>query len=131
MPKYLIHHHLARREHWDLRLEVDGVLKSWAVPKEPSPDPQVKRLAVMVEDHALEYGDFEGSIPEGQYGAGEVRIWDAGPYENLKSLPMAAALAQGRVEVRLDGRRLQGNFALIRFKGKGKENDWLFFKMKD
>jgi len=131
MPKYLIHHHLARREHWDLRLEVDGVLKSWAVPKEPSPDPQVKRLAVMVEDHALEYGDFEGTLPEGQYGAGEVRIWDAGSYENLKSLPMAAALDRGQVEVRLDGRRLKGNFALIRFKGKGKENDWLFFKMKD
>ena len=129
MPKYVIHHHLARREHWDLRLEVDGVLKSWAVPKEPSPDPAVKRLAVMVEDHALEYGDFQGTIPEGEYGAGEVRIWDTGAYENLGPGSMAAALAQGRVEVRLEGRRLQGNFALIRFKGK--ENDWLFFKMKD
>ena len=131
MPKYVMHHHLARREHWDLRLEVDGVLKSWAVPKEPSPDPAVKRLAVMVEDHDLEYGDFAGTIPEGQYGAGEVRIWDTGPYENLGAIPMAAALAQGRVEVRLEGRRLKGNSALIRFKGKGKENDWLFFKMKD
>lgn len=129
MPKYVIHHHLARREHWDLRLEVDGVLKSWAVPKEPSPDQAVKRLAVMVEDHALEYGDFQGTIPEGEYGAGEVRIWDTGAYENLGPGSMAAALAQGRVEVRLEGRRLQGNFALIRFKGK--ENDWLFFKMKD
>ncbi|MBI4644995.1 MAG: 3'-phosphoesterase [Deltaproteobacteria bacterium] len=129
MPKYLIHHHFARREHWDLRLEVDGVLKSWAVPKEPSPDPKVKRLAVLVEDHPLEYGDFEGTIPEGQYGAGEVRLWDSGSYENLASLPMAAALAQGRVEVLLTGHRLQGGFALIRFKGK--EKDWLFFKMKD
>lgn len=128
MPKYLIHHHLARREHWDLRLEVDGVLKSWAVPKEPVPDPAVKRLAVMVEDHALEYGDFEGIIPEGQYGAGEVRIWDAGSYENLGPLSMAEALHRGRVEVRLAGRRLQGGFALIRFKDK--EKDWLFFKMK-
>jgi bifunctional non-homologous end joining protein LigD len=129
MPKYLIHHHLARREHWDLRLEVDGVLKSWAVPKEPSLDPKVKRLAVQVEDHALEYGDFEGTIPQGQYGAGEVRIWDAGTYENLRSLPMAAALAQGQVEVRLAGRRLQGAYALIRFKGE--EKNWLFLKMKD
>jgi len=127
MPKYLIHHHLARREHWDLRLEVDGVLKSWAVPKEPSMDPKIKRLAVLVEDHALEYGDFEGTIPAGQYGAGEVKIWDAGSYENLRSLPMAEA--QGQVEVRLEGKRLQGAFALIRFKGKAK--DWLFFKMKD
>ena len=129
MPKYLIHHHLARREHWDLRLEVDGVLKSWAVPKEPSPDPKVKRLAVLVQDHALEYGDFAGTIPEGQYGAGEVRIWDAGSYENLRAVPMATALEQGQVEVRLAGRRLQGGFALIRFKGK--EKDWFFFKMKD
>jgi len=129
MPKYLIHHHLARREHWDLRLEVEGALKSWAVPKEPSLDPKVKRLAVMVEDHALEYGDFEGVIPEGQYGAGEVRIWDAGSYENLGALPMAEALERGRVEVRLAGKRLQGGFALIRFKDK--EKDWLFFKMKD
>lgn len=130
MPKYLIHHHLARREHWDLRLEAEGVLKSWAVPKEPSMDPKVKRLAVLVEDHALEYGDFEGIIPEGQYGAGEVRIWDAGAYENRSGLPLAEALARGRVEVHISGRRLQGNFALIRFK-KGKEKDWLFFKMKD
>ncbi|MFZ5453842.1 MAG: DNA polymerase ligase N-terminal domain-containing protein [Thermodesulfobacteriota bacterium] len=129
MPKYLIHHHLARREHWDLRLEVDGVLKSWAVPKEPSKDPKVKRLAVLVEDHPLEYGDFEGTIPQGHYGAGEVRLWDSGSYENLRSLTMAAALDQGQLEVRLTGRRLQGAFALIRFKGK--EKDWLFFKMKD
>ena len=129
MPKYLIHHHLARREHWDLRLEVDGVLKSWAVPKEPAPDPKVKRLAVLVEDHALEYGDFAGTIPEGQYGAGEVRIWDSGSYENLRGVSMAAALEQGQVEVRLAGRRLQGAFALIRFKGQ--EKNWFFFKMKD
>lgn len=92
-------------------------------------DPKVKRLAVLVEDHPLEYGDFEGTIPEGQYGAGEVRIWDSGSYENLRSLPMAEALAQGQVEVRLEGSRLQGGFALIRFKGK--ENDWLFLKMKN
>ena len=129
MPKFVIHHHLARREHWDLRLEVDGVLKSWAVPKEPSMDRKIKRLAVLVADHPLEYGDFEGTIPEGQYGAGEVRIWDAGSYENLRAVSMAEALDQGQVEVRLAGRRLQGAFALLRFKGKEKE--WFFFKMKD
>ena len=129
MPKFVIQHHLARREHWDLRLEVDGVLKSWAVPKEPSMDRKIKRLAVLVADHPLEYGDFEGTIPEGQYGAGEVRIWDAGSYDNLRAVSMAAALDQGQVEVRLAGRRLQGAFALLRFKGKEKE--WFFFKMKD
>ena len=129
MPKYLIHHHFARREHWDLRLEVDGVLKSWAVPKEPSADPKVKRLAIQVEDHPLEYGDFEGTIPEGQYGAGEVKIWDEGTYENIRSLPMAQALAQGQVEVLFSGRRLKGAYALIRFKGE--EKNWLFLKMKD
>jgi bifunctional non-homologous end joining protein LigD len=127
--KYVIHHHLSKRPHFDLRLEVDGMLKSWAVPKEPSLDPQVKRLAVMVEDHALEYGDFEGIIPEGEYGAGEVRIWDQGSYEPLKPEPMAGAIGKGRVEVLLKGRRLQGHFALIRLKGR--EENWLFFKMKE
>ena len=129
MPKYVIHHHLARREHWDLRLEVDGVLKSWAVPKEPSMDRKIKRLAVLVADHPLTYGEFEGTIPEGQYGAGEVRIWDSGSYENLRGVTMAAALDQGQVEVRLSGHRLQGAFGLIRFKGE--EKNWFFFKMKD
>ncbi|MFP3867937.1 MAG: DNA polymerase ligase N-terminal domain-containing protein [Desulfobacteraceae bacterium] len=133
-PKYLIHHHLSRHPHFDLRLEVEGVLKSWAVPKEPSLDPKVKRLALEVEDHPLAYADFEGFIPEGQYGAGQVYLWDQGTYENLlaqKPNPqtMSEALAQGRVEVRLSGRRRQGNFALIRLKGK--PNQWLFFKIRD
>lgn len=127
--KYVIHRHLTKRPHFDLRLEVDGVLKSWAVPKEPSSDPQVKRLAVLVEDHPLEYGDFEGTIPAGEYGAGEVRIWDQGAYENLKPQSMAACIQQGRVEVRLLGQKLTGPFALIRLKGQ--EQNWLFFKMKD
>ena len=127
--RFYIQRHQARRLHYDLRLEMGGVLKSLAVPKGPTLDPAQKRLAVLVEDHALEYGDFAGTIPEGEYGAGEVRIWDAGSYENLRGVPMAAALEQGQVEVRLAGRRLKGGFALIRFKGK--EKDWLFFKMKD
>lgn len=128
MPKYLIHQHLSRRPHFDLRLEVEGVLKSWAVPKEPSLDPKVRRLAVMVENHALEYGDFQGIIPEGEYGAGEVRIWDKGSYENLQPWDMSQSIHNGRVEVLLEGQRLQGRFALIRFKG---QENWLFFKMKD
>ena len=128
MPKYLIHQHLSRRPHFDLRLEVEGVLKSWAVPKEPSLDPKVRRLAVMVEDHALEYGDFQGIIPEGEYGAGEVRIWDKGFYENLQPGDMSQSIHNGRIEVLLKGQRLQGRFALIRFKG---QENWLFFKMKD
>lgn len=129
MPKYLIHRHLSRHLHFDLRLEVAGVLKSWAVPKEPSTDPKVKRLAVQVEDHALEYGDFEGIIPEGQYGAGEVRIWDQGTYDHLQPEDMAESILNGRVEVRLKGQKLQGRFALIRLKGQAQ--NWLFFKMKD
>ena len=127
--KYLIHCHLSRRPHFDLRLEVEGVLKSWAVPKEPSTDPKVKRLAVMVEDHPLAYGDFQGIIPEGEYGAGEVQIWDRGTYENLQAPAMAETIRIGRVEVRLLGQRLKGRFALIRLKGQ--EQNWLFFKMKD
>ncbi|MDP3182704.1 MAG: DNA polymerase ligase N-terminal domain-containing protein [Desulfobaccales bacterium] len=125
---YVIHRHLSRHPHFDLRLEVDGVLKSWAVPKEPSTDPKVKRLAVRVEDHALEYGEFEGFIPEGEYGAGEVQIWDQGTYENLQPQSMADCLRKGRVEVRLWGEKLQGPFALICLKGQ--EKNWLFFKMK-
>jgi bifunctional non-homologous end joining protein LigD len=127
--KYVIHHHFSRHPHFDLRLEAAGVLKSWAVPKEPSLDPKVKRLAVMVEDHPLAYGDFEGTIPEGEYGAGEVQLWDQGTYENLKPQPLTTSIQQGRVEVRLKGRKLQGSFALIRLKGQ--EKNWLFFKMKD
>jgi len=126
--KFVVHRHLSRHPHFDLRLEVDGVLKSWAVPKEPSTDPRVKRLAVMVEDHPLEYASFEGLIPEGEYGAGEVHIWDQGAYENLQPRSMADCLREGRVEVRLRGEKLQGPFVLIRLKGQ--EKNWLFFKMK-
>ncbi len=126
--KFVVHRHLSRHPHFDLRLEVDGVLKSWAVPKEPSTDLRVKRLAVMVEDHALEYASFEGLIPEGEYGAGQVQIWDQGTYENLQPRSMADCLQKGRVEMHLRGEKLQGPFALIRLKGQ--EKNWLFFKMK-
>jgi bifunctional non-homologous end joining protein LigD len=135
-PIFVVHEHHARKLHYDLRLEVEGVLWSWAVPKGPSLDPAQKRLAVEVEDHPLDYADFEGVIPEGQYGAGTVIVWDRGTYENIlaakdEALTMAKARARGRLEVRLSGSRLRGGFALIRMRGAGREKDWLLIKMKD
>ncbi len=137
-PVFVIQEHHASRLHYDFRLEADGVLKSWAVPKEPSLDPAHKRLAVRVEDHPLGYATFEGTIPPGQYGAGTVSIWDHGTYRNLladKAQPrtVAEGIDDGRLEFDLAGHKLRGRFALIRMKGRqrpGKEN-WLLLKMKD
>jgi bifunctional non-homologous end joining protein LigD len=136
-PIFVIQEHHASRLHYDFRLEADGVLKSWAVPKQPSMDPAQKRLAVHVEDHPLGYADFEGTIPEGQYGAGKVSIWDRGHYENLlaeKPVPqtMAEGMGAGRLEFVLQGKKLKGRFALIRMHGRGRGKDnWLLIKMKD
>ncbi len=133
----MIQEHHASRLHYDFRLEADGVLKSWAVPREPSLDPSQKRLAVRVEDHPLEYAGFHGTIPEGQYGAGEVAIWDHGTYDNLladKPVPQTVAegIDTGRLEFALHGEKLQGKFALIRMRGKGRgKENWLLIKMKD
>ncbi len=124
MPVFVIHEHHARRLHFDLRLEVEDVLKSWAVPKGPSLNPEDKRLAVMVDDHDLDYAGFQGRIPEGEYGAGEVFIWDSGNYE-LKS----GSLESGKLEVILKGKKLKGVFALVRMSGKVKE--WLLIKKND
>lgn len=124
MPHFVVHEHHATRLHFDLRLEMHGVLKSWAVPKGPSMNPAEKRLAVMVDDHALDYAGFEGTIPEGEYGAGEVFIWDSGIYE----MP-AGSLASGRLEIVFKGKILKGIFALVRMSGKDKE--WLLIKKKD
>ncbi len=134
-PIFVIQKHDARTLHYDFRLEVDGVLKSWAVPKGPSTDPRTRRLAVAVEDHPLDYADFEGRIPNGEYGAGAVLVWDRGTYRNLRAeddepVSMAEALRDGRVAVWLEGEKLRGGYALIRT-GKGDDNRWLLIKMKD
>ncbi|MDY0039445.1 MAG: DNA polymerase ligase N-terminal domain-containing protein [Desulforhabdus sp.] len=138
-PRFVIQKHDARQLHYDFRLEVDGVLKSWAVPKGPSTDPRDKRLAVPTEDHPMEYADFEGIIPEGEYGGGTVLVWDTGTYRNLREekegdgASMEQALEQGTVEVWLEGKKLEGGYALIRT-GKpdksGKER-WLLIKKRD
>lgn len=134
-PIFVIQKHDARNLHYDFRLEVDGLLASWAVPKGPSTDPKDKRLAIHVEDHPLDYADFEGVIPEGMYGAGTVLVWDTGTYRNLMAekddpLSMAESIEKGHVEVWLDGEKLQGGYALVEMKGRG-ENQWLLIKMKD
>lgn len=124
MPYFVVHEHHARHLHYDFRLEIDGVLKSWAVPKGPSMSPNDKRLAIMVEDHPLDYGTFEGVIPEGSYGAGPVFIWDSGNYEIV-----SADMDKGHLEFILDGNKLKGAFVLTKFKQKEKE--WLLIKKKD
>ena len=121
MTIFVIHEHHASHLHYDLRLEIDGALKSWAVPKKPSADPAVKRLAVAVDDHPLSYAGFEGIIPDGSYGAGEVKIWDSGKLEITDR-------KEGKLAFILHGKELNGAFALVRLKD-GK--NWLFFKKKE
>ena len=119
---FVIHKHFARNLHFDLRLEMDGVLKSWAVPKEPPTIKGIKRLAIQVEDHPLNYADFEGEIPKGNYGAGKVEIWDAGTYE-------LDDLKRDKIEFELHGKKLIGKYVLVKTKyGKQKDKSWLFFK---
>lgn len=131
--RFVVHEHRSKRLHYDFRLEIGGVLKSWAVPKGPSMDPADKRLAVMVPDHALEYYDYEGIIPEGSYGAGPVAVWDAGTFTPFGTEDPAAALAEGRLSFELQGKKLKGAFALVQMKhlprSTGKE--WLLMKKKD
>jgi bifunctional non-homologous end joining protein LigD len=123
-PIFVIHEHHARHLHFDLRLEMEGVLKSWAVPKGPSMNPADKRLAVMVDDHDLDYAGFEGTIPEGEYGAGDVAIWDRGTYV-LK----AGSIKMGKLDVLFHGRKLKGIFALTKMHGR--EREWLLIKKND
>jgi len=133
-PLFVIQKHVASNLHYDLRLEMEGVLKSWAVPKGPSTDPREKRLAPPTEDHPLDYADFEGVIPEGEYGAGTILVWDTGTYRNLRlekkddGQSMAESHTDGKIEVWLKGRKIKGGYALIR---TGNDDRWLLVKMDD
>jgi bifunctional non-homologous end joining protein LigD len=132
---FVVQKHAARRLHYDFRLAINGVLVSWAVPKGPSMNPADKRLAVRTEDHPLEYADFEGVIPEGQYGAGTVMVWDKGAYKPEGSLPPDKQLVRGKIDVVLCGKKLRGGFTLIHT-GKGsarstERNRWLLIKHRD
>ena len=128
---FVVQEHHAKRLHWDFRLEVGGVLKSWAVPRGPSLDPAQKRLAVQVPDHALAYADYEGILPPGSYGAGPVIVWDRGECEPVGPHDPAAGLAGGKLVVRLHGKRLKGLFALVRMSGPGRGKRWLLIKERD
>ena len=132
--RFVIQKHDATRLHYDLRLELDGVFKSWAVTKGPSLDPHDKRLAVEVEDHPLDYGDFEGTIPKGQYGGGTVMLWDRGYWEPDGTNTPEQALAKGDFKFRLEGKRLHGGFVLVRMandRERGKRTNWLLIKHRD
>lgn len=131
-PVYVIHKHDASQLHYDFRLEIDGALKSWAVPKGPSTDPSEKRLAVETEDHPLDYADFEGVIPEGEYGAGTVMVWDKGHFKNLKDeTSLKKGFDDGHLEVWLEGEKLKGGYALNHFRDENGKRQWLLIKMKD
>ncbi len=130
--RFVVQEHKATRLHYDFRIEIGGVLKSWAIPKGPSMNPADKRLAVMVPDHELSYAGFEGIIPEGNYGAGPVVIWDAGEFKPVDTEP-AGALENGKLVFELKGKKLKGVFTLAKMKGlpKGTGKEWLLIKKKD
>jgi len=134
-PIFVVQKHDASHLHYDFRLEIGGVLKSWAIPKGPSTDPRDKRLAVPTEDHPMEYANFEGVIPEGEYGAGTVLVWDLGKFRNITekkgvAVPLEEAVVHGHVKVWLEGQKLKGGYALTRFR-TGKDESWLLVKMED
>jgi DNA ligase D-like protein (predicted 3'-phosphoesterase) len=120
---YVVQEHHASHLHWDLRLEMNGALRSWAVPMKPPEVVGVRRLAVEVEDHPMEYAFFEGKIPEGEYGAGVVKIWDRGTYDAVK-------VTENKIVLTIHGERLKGNYCLLRTRFGGAAKNWLFFKMK-
>ncbi len=131
--RFVVHEHKASRLHYDFRLEIGGVLKSWAIPKGPTLDPRDKRLAVMVPDHLLSYIDFEGIIPDGSYGAGPVVIWDNGTFIMLDTNDPVKAIEAGKMVFELKGKKLKGAFAIARMKGlpQGTGKEWLLMKKKD
>jgi len=123
MSIFVIHEHFASHHHWDLRLEIGGVLKSWAIPKQPPRTTEFKRLAIQVEDHARSYANFEGEIPEGQYGAGKVKIWDKGKFHLIEK-------TNKKIEFELKGLKLKGRYVLVRTNyGDKPEKSWLFMKI--
>lgn len=129
---FVVQRHDSSHLHFDFRLEVDGVLKSWAIPKGPSMNPHEKRLAVMVEDHPLNYAKFEGAIPEGQYGAGKVIIWDTGTWEPAEKFKdVGAAIDNGLLEFTLKGKKLKGGFILVAMEYSTTRNGWLLIKRED
>ncbi|MBD3273447.1 DNA ligase [Candidatus Dependentiae bacterium] len=136
-PIYVIQKHDATRLHYDFRIEIDGVLKSWAIPKGPSLNPKVKRLAIPTDDHPLKYAEFEGIIPEGNYGAGTVMVWDIGTYNNVyeengKKIDMKKCYKQGEIKINIKGKKIKGSYVLVRTKNKtGKKNQWLLIKKDD
>jgi bifunctional non-homologous end joining protein LigD len=135
-PIFVIQKHGASHLHYDLRLEIGGVLVSWAIPKGPPVSVEEKRLALQTEDHPMEYATFEGTIPEGSYGAGTVEIWDHGTFEsfrehNGKLVSLETCLKEGRFEIEFDGNKLHGPYALIKTTMGGKGNAWLIFKTKE
>ena len=136
MPRFVIQQHDATSMHYDFRLEVAGTFRSWAVPKGPSMDPRDKRLAMAVDDHALSWGDFEGVIPKGEYGAGPVIVWDRGVFENIsetrrgEKLTLADALEKGDIKVFLLGEKIRGPYALVRTSDAGEREQWLLIKKR-
>ena len=135
LRRFVIQKHAATRLHFDFRLQVGRVLKSWAVPKGPSIDPHDRRLAVEVEDHPLAYGDFEGTIPKGEYGGGTVMLWDTGMYRNMSEengapIPMTRALEKGHATIWLEGSKLRGGWTLVRT-GRPDPKNWLLIKLAD
>ena len=134
-PIFVVQKHDATRLHYDVRLEIGNVLVSWAVPKGPPRRAGIKRLAIQTEDHPMEYATFEGTIPEGQYGAGTVEVWDTGTFYNIKqkdgkTVPLKTCLKDGQIEVYLEGTKLKGPYALVKTSFGKKDNQWLMLKMK-